>query len=1165
MSHPPPLPDADARRRAILTQSHAFVWAGAGTGKTHTLTLRALYLLINAPFPSSQNSSLIDLYRSADREKRLRAARRIVRSLVLTTFTRKAAAEMQTRLYGYLERLTCLPDDWSIDDPLLKEVVFTAKAGLEASRLDAPHQRLRRGAATLAELAADLQVSTLHSFAASILRRHPLLAGIPPQARFAREDESDLAGLAAQLVERWWTREAFSDPEIEAELRQVLSVMPIEQITCWLEAAVDHPWIAQQGEGGREKGEEIQRELEKALGACQRLIKAVGRSGRKGASSVWKEFAEIVEQAQAGQAGSLLGLSRFLGRHPRLFMEGDPYSSLRTALPELNEQERFYFQRSSNLDRSLVQAVLTTELAVPWQAWRSVLRRFGKWIGGAAVRELNLVTFDDMIRLAVNLLENHSQARSRERGRLRALLVDEFQDTDPDQLRLIAALLKRAGPDDHQILGFFVGDLKQSIYRFRGTDLGAIQRFYRQYAGLTALDAQPESYQLTTCFRSLPQVVEFLNHFFRHEVPLANAKEKLTAFREASQSSAALAVPQWFLVQEKEAQPLSAARERQLLAWEAVRSVQRLRKEGVSLSRILILVRKERELNPLLEALDQAGIPAVSSGARTFYRHPEVLDLINLLIACHHPGDRLAAAAVLRSPIVDLDDRMIGQFLPAIRDGSLFHSRSALPKGLAEGTRRRIEKVRRLVDQRRRMDSLSWLNQVRQALPQSAYVRPHDREGRSLVRTDRLISRYLTVVDGQSPQPPLVWLIEQRRRADRGDNFDADLGEDVSAASESVEAVKVLTVHKAKGLENKVVIVYGWQTVLEDMMGEFPGGRIPQLLDIQGTRGEPVREFRLPFGQMHIESKNFQSGLQEEKENNRREAMRLAYVAATRAKDRLELLSAHPLRRPLPAALQQLLKDAAGQLQRQQQDQTFLACGQRLQFRRCVPSPPDQQAVSQPALAFDAEGYLSVWQAREESVKAPSRLWRSPTDSEHPSEEEWLPADGNDFIEVPATEQGTSDRETGVLVHRYLELHLGEPNFRPERLELLITGDDLPSDVRGRASRVLERFYSGLSCDSEGRPYRNRLLQCRIVARELPVYLQIKGNPWYGVIDLVLESEEGILGVDYKSTSLRRPLPAPYARQRQIYRRALRRLYPDRKVSFEFWWLGAKEPGKEKP
>ncbi len=86
------LPDSQMRKEAIMTSDHAFVWASAGTGKTHTLALRALYLLLNAPFLSHGNGERegflgpdCALYSAASRSERLKAARVTIRSLVLTT------------------------------------------------------------------------------------------------------------------------------------------------------------------------------------------------------------------------------------------------------------------------------------------------------------------------------------------------------------------------------------------------------------------------------------------------------------------------------------------------------------------------------------------------------------------------------------------------------------------------------------------------------------------------------------------------------------------------------------------------------------------------------------------------------------------------------------------------------------------------------------------------------------------------------------------------------------------------------------------------------------------------------------------------------------------------------------------------------------------------
>ena len=133
-SRRPILLDEKERKDAISTSHHAFVWASAGTGKTHTLILRALYLLLNGPFLSAQEREgelheVRPLYDASSRLERTQAARASVRSIVMTTFTRKAATEMQTRLYEYLDRvanvqsLADLRDNWKVADPFFFEIV----------------------------------------------------------------------------------------------------------------------------------------------------------------------------------------------------------------------------------------------------------------------------------------------------------------------------------------------------------------------------------------------------------------------------------------------------------------------------------------------------------------------------------------------------------------------------------------------------------------------------------------------------------------------------------------------------------------------------------------------------------------------------------------------------------------------------------------------------------------------------------------------------------------------------------------------------------------------------------------------------------------------------------------------------------------------------------
>ncbi|MCS7048900.1 MAG: UvrD-helicase domain-containing protein, partial [Verrucomicrobiae bacterium] len=176
-----PLPDETARQRAVNAPAHVFVWASAGTGKTYLLTQRALRFLLHAPFETrAQNTPAQHLYTASDRSQRVLAARFILQRFVLTTFTRKAAAEMQTRLFGALNEIARAHDFNALPEiarPVVPEKLLNAH--------DFP--ALRAGAEALAELATELQVSTLHSFAARLLRRHPAAAGIGPDVILAEE------------------------------------------------------------------------------------------------------------------------------------------------------------------------------------------------------------------------------------------------------------------------------------------------------------------------------------------------------------------------------------------------------------------------------------------------------------------------------------------------------------------------------------------------------------------------------------------------------------------------------------------------------------------------------------------------------------------------------------------------------------------------------------------------------------------------------------------------------------------------------------------------------------------------------------------------------------------------------------------------------------------
>ena len=226
---------------------------------------------------------------------------------------------------------------------------------------------------------------------------------------------------------------------------------------------------------------------------------------------------------------------------------------------------------------------------------------------------------------------------------------------------------------------------------------------------------------------------------------------------------------------------------------------------------ILILTRDHAELDHLIPVFREEGIPVVSSGAQTFYRNPEVLDSIHLLIALHTPLDKMAAAVVLRSPVVGLDPGSIYRLLQAVPLTERFHGRIELPDWLSEQAAFRIEGLRELATNRTRSLLPDWLAQVRRRIPAEAYLNPRDLEGRVFSRIDRLFRSFQEVfLDCR--ESPLEWLLRQRRRVEMEFRSDVSLGEDVVVFDESINAVRMMTIHKAKGLQGKCVLLYGWST-----------------------------------------------------------------------------------------------------------------------------------------------------------------------------------------------------------------------------------------------------------------------------------------------------------------------------------------------------------------
>jgi ATP-dependent helicase/nuclease subunit A len=643
------------------------------------------------------------------------------------------------------------------------------------------------------------------------------------------------------------------------------------------------------------------------------------------------------------------------------------------------------------------------------------------------------VTFDAMLSLVYELLSNPEFPEVLEflRNRYRFILVDEFQDTDPLQGAILQKLAE--GPDGRLVPGriLVVGDPKQSIYSFRGADIVAYHRFVDRI-----LEEGGERAALRTNFRSHGRILSLVNDVFGRLIaphrqlqptyePVECPEGRAPAFPEPTIEA--------ILIEDAGAEEAREAEAEAIAGWIASRRDVRYRD-------VAILLRALSDVNLYLEALRGRGIPYVIEGEKYFYGTPEVVDFVNLLRAVAYPHDRVALAAVLRSPYGALSD----QELYARRRELDYRRASDLPlfgflrRWNEEAGRRGVAELIDLIFEE------SYALEIARA----GY------HGEQAVANLLKLRRKAADFEAQEGGTLREFLV----RAGRAIRELEEEGES-PLADETLDAVRVLSIHRAKGLEFPVVF-------LPDLHREFGG-----------SRGEPVVRYDWPtrtrgirLGAVCDAGGAALSWL--DRERRREELRRILYVGMTRAREILVLTGG--VRAKGETYLSMLLPD----LDRH-------ARVTRVPYRRpALAAPPAPAEPERP----DFEGLAARWRARERRASLSERF-TSPTRLEEASEgEPRAPAEA--AIEI------------GRACHRVLEtLDFSRP--------------EVPEGVPPEAARILERFFRSEAFQE--------LASSEILARELPFLLPRGGQVVQGVLDVVYRKNGILYVGDYKTDKMLEP------------------------------------------
>jgi ATP-dependent exoDNAse (exonuclease V) beta subunit len=763
--------------------------------------------------------------------------------LAVITFTEKAAAELASRVREQLER--ALPDS-------------TAE---ESARLDAAIRDLNRA-----------HIETIHAFATSLLRERPVEARLDPGFNVLDVLPAQLSFEAA--YSEWIGREMANDPP-PPELLEALNLgLKFENVREAAERLDSHREALPIGDYEREQVD-VAAVVDGIAAAVAELdgIAPYCKDEENVTYTEWRRMRDLLEtmeplRAQPGALTRLIATAPVPNTHSGSAndwapMKGKAAKEQLTAIRTLLEGAR------GSLKRNGAAGV-------------------ARWLEGfvtyheAARKRAGTANFDDLLIWARDLVRDSAEVRRYFQDKYRCILVDEFQDTDPLQAELIIRLCeekdsgsdwRRAQPRPGSL--FVVGDPKQSIYRFRRADITMYDEVKDGVFGTPK--------EITQNFRSAAPIIDWVNEVFGslfvHEAGVQPRYLDLVAHRRGAEDAVA---------------PVTIVRGTVALAGKgAASAIRRVEAEAIaSLVRggvrdaawsvldkatgeqrpaswhdIAVLIPSRTELQLFEEALARAGIPYRHEGGRTFFQRQEVRELIAALRAIDDPSDGVAVVAALRSAAFGCSDEELFLFRRSVGRFDFLAARDDTKGAVAEALRT----LRKFAELRHK-----------RTLPDLV---------RAVIDDTRLVESAMLQPQGEQAAANLLKVIDQARafvEAQAGglrgfvrwlrENIVREASEtDASISEETDDVVRIVTAHASKGLEFPIVVFANMNGARIDMtnviVNRHPGGPRMQL-----KLGAKASGFCTP---------GYDAADAAEAAHRDAEDLRLLYVAATRARDRL--------------------------------------------------------------------------------------------------------------------------------------------------------------------------------------------------------------------------------------------------------------------------------------
>ena len=1139
-----------AQGRAADPAASAWVGANAGTGKTHVLTMRVLRLLLAGTRPER---------------------------ILCLTFTKAAAAEMSTRVFDRLAQWASAPEE-----KLQKSLVDLL--GRSPSPIEA--LTARKLFAQAIETPGGLKVQTIHAFCERLLQRFPLEAGVPPG--FSILDDEHKRTLMREAIDRTLgvAAQATHTP-LGAALQAVIVHAVDDRFDQLLQAMINKSeWlnaVAPDFVDG-----------EPDFSAAEKRYRfALGIVGNRTLDDVFADIATLMSPEFLRRAIDVLSsgaatdikcaahlrscvdadaqtIAEALGSY-FLTGNGEPRKSLITkkpgdAHPDIRDGLTHAQNAFIGLDGER-HALAVCEATLALHSLADAVRT--DYVARKERRAA--LDYEDLLAKSASLISDGADGAAQwvlfklDEG-LDHILVDEAQDTNPTQWRVIGGLAREFFADTAGARRtiFAVGDEKQSIYGFQGAAPHMLAESGTQFAAkVKAADRLWHDVALTLSFRSTRPVLDAVDAVFADpsrtpgvgsgarpehrpkRMGHAGLVELWETEKPAPETAADAFQP---LAERAVASPVVRLAERvasQIEHWLTSKELLESKGRPITASDILILVRtRAKTASAIIAALKKRKVPVSGADRMKLEQQIAVQDLIAAGEVLLLPEDDLALACVLKSPLIGLDDDDLMRIAPG-RKGALW---SALLEAARNGDTRLVAAAETLKRWRNRADFMP---------PFEFYAELLDRDGGRAKLLARLgpeaadaIDEFmnLALVYDEDAPPSLQGFIGAFRQSTREIKRDLEQGAD---------QVRVMTVHGAKGLQAPIVILPDTCTIgsasSRDALVTIPRTRKGEtdadtvVWSIKGAkRVNAVATARAAAKASEAEERN-----------------RLLYVAMTRAEDRLYVAGFEGERGREAGCWYDLIK--TGLAERLKPATNFMG---RDVERFAEPQLVAADTPHRDAAAAVAPRSLPPWAyqpaKREGAIAiplAPSRLAPLDIDADgDPIEPVTAPLDAPRWTAAPGMSVGGPNRFLrGTLTHALLQ-HL--PLLAPDRWEATAAayidrrGEALPARIR---DSIVDETLAVLRDPEFAAVFGPRSRAEVSIVAEIPpppsggTVIRVAGQ-----IDRLVETEGGVLIVDYKTN---RPpprdlseVPRTYVLQLAGYRIAVQRIFNTSAVRGALLW-----------